>query len=560
MSSPRSIAPSDRSNVAIEACSLAEEASAPARILPRERQWWRDAVVYQIYVRSFADSNGDGVGDLRGVLSKLDHCAWLGVDTLWLSPIHPSPNEDWGYDVSDYFGVAPELGTLADFDALVAAAGERGIRMILDLVPNHTSDRHPWFLASRAGRSAAERDRYVWADGRAPGEPPNNWVSSFGGPAWTYDPASGQWYLHHFLASQPDLDWWSSKVRRSFEDVMRFWFDRGVAGFRIDVCHMIFKDRELRDNPPATDDDPPFLRMLGQRLVYDSMRPETHALLRSWRAIADSYATPRLLLGETYVFDLDDLASFYGEGDELHLAFNMPFLHSPFEAPALRAVVDATEKRLGADHWPVWTLSNHDLSRFPSRWCDGDERKIRCALVLLFALRGTPVLYYGDEIGMVDTPIPRKELRDPVGKRFWPSGRGRDPARTPMPWTGVPGAGFTSSGTRPWLRIGTTERNVADQREERGSILGFCRALIALRRTTPDLRSGAYAPIAAPPDVWAWRRGERHLAALNLGREAATLEGIRGTIVVGTECSRAGEIIDGRLRVPANEAVIVAFR
>jgi alpha-glucosidase len=285
-----------------------------------DRDWWRDAVLYQVYVRSFADGNGDGIGDLRGLTGRLDHLAWLGVDAIWLSPIHPSPNADWGYDVTDYDGVHSELGTLDDLDTLIAEGHRRHIRVLLDLVPNHTSDRHPWFVDARSSRTAAHRDWYVWEDSRADGSPPNNWVSSFGGPAWTYDHSTGQCYLHHFLASQPDLNWWNAGVGAEFDGILKRWFDRGIAGVRIDVCHMIVKDRELRDNPPATEDDPPFLRLLGQRQVYDSGQPELHEVLRRWRAIAEAYDPPRLLLGETYVFDLADLASFYGSGNELALA------------------------------------------------------------------------------------------------------------------------------------------------------------------------------------------------------------------------------------------------
>ena len=524
------------------------------------RTWWKDAVLYQIYVRSFADSNGDGIGDLRGIIGKLDHLAWLGVDALWLSPIHPSPDEDWGYDVADYLAVHPELGTLADFDELVAAADRRGMRVLLDLVPNHTSDRHAWFLDARSGRDAQHRDRYVWADGKADGSPPNNWVSSFGGPAWTHDAESGQWYLHHFLASQPDLDWWNPDVRRSFEDILRFWLDRGAAGFRIDVCHMIVKDRWLRDNPPATDQDPPFVRLLGQRLVHDSMQPEVHDVLRSWRTIADGYTPPRLLLGETYVFDLDDLASFYGEGDELHLAFNIPFVHGTFDADALRTIVEATEHRLGPDAWPVWNLSSHDSSRYATRWCGGDSRKIRCALLLLLALRGTVVLYYGDEIGMPDTPIPREELRDPVGKRFWPASPGRDPGRTPMHWSAAPGAGFTEPGSAPWLRLGDAAAcNVAAQRDDPHSILSFCQRLLALRRRSSELRRAAFHPLPSPARTIAWRRGDRYVIAINLADEPAMLAVGRGTIAFATESGRDGEVVGESLRLPPWQGAIVAL-
>jgi alpha-glucosidase len=290
------------------------------------------------------------------------------------------------------------------------------------------------------------------------------------------------------------------------------------------------------------------------------MQPELHDLLRSWRRIADGYSPKRLLLGETYVFDLADLASFYGQGDELHLAFNMPFLHTPFDVGVLRAIVEETEARIGPDHWPVWTLSSHDISRFPSRWCAGDPRKIRCALLLLFGLRGTPVLYYGDEIGMPDTPIPREELRDPVGKRFWPASAGRDPARTPMPWSAAPGAGFTREGVRPWLRLGDASAcNVAAQRSDPGSVLHLCRDLIALRRSTA-LANGRFVPLGSPPGTWAWQRGDDHVVALNLGDETATLEQARGRIVIATERGRDGERVGEALRLAPWQGVIVERR
>jgi alpha-glucosidase len=514
-------------------------------------------VIYQIYVRSFADSDGDGVGDLRGILAKLDHLEWLGVDAIWLSPIHPSPDDDWGYDVADYFGVHPQLGRPGDLDELIAAAGRRGIGVILDLVPNHTSDRHPWFVDGRSSRDSAHRDWYVWADGRRDGMPPNNWVSSFGGPAWSYDEATRQWYLHHFLSSQPDLNWWNPSVRDAFDAILRHWFDRGAAGLRIDVCHMIVKDRELRDNPPATDDDPAFLRLLGQRQTFDSGLPELHEVLRHWRRIADEYAPPRMLLGETYVFDLDQLASYYGAGDELSLAFNMPFLFAPFEAEALRKIIADTEARLGSDHWPVWTMSNHDVSRFATRWCQGDARKARCALLLLLALRGTAVLYYGDEIGIQDAPIPFAELRDPVGKRFWPSVPGRDPARTPLPWNASAGAGFTSAKT-PWLRIGEDRsRNVAAQRDDAASELHLCRDLIALRRAHEELRHGDSAAVPSPPGVLAWRRGGRFLVAVNLTDVPSSLSTTQGRVRIGTDRNRDGQVANGMLSLQPWEGVVM---
>ena len=313
--------------------------------------WWRDGVLYQIYPRSFADSDGDGIGDLRGILARLDHLEWLGVDGIWLNPTMPSPNDDWGYDVSDYRAVHPDLGTLADLDALVAAAGERGIVVLLDLVPNHTSDRHEWFADAASGRDARRRDFYVWADPRPDGSPPNNWRSNFGGSAWQLHAPTGQYYLSNFLPSQPDLNWWNDDVREEFDDVLRFWFARGIAGFRIDVCHAIVKDRELRDDPAATPDDHPLIRKRGHKQAFSMNRPEVHDVLRRWRALADGQDPQRILVGETYVLDLDGLMPYYGQGeDELQLAFNFLFVHSELEADSLRAIVEGVEEKLPALH------------------------------------------------------------------------------------------------------------------------------------------------------------------------------------------------------------------
>ncbi len=526
----------------------------------RGTPWWRDGIVYQIYPRSFASSARSGSGDLAGVVERLDHLAWLGVDGIWLNPTMPSPNADWGYDVADYCGVHPDFGDLAALDRLVAEAGRRGMRVLLDLVPNHSSDRHPWFEESRASPGSPRRGWYVWADGQAPGRPPNNWRSVFdGGPAWTLDDRSGQWYLHNFLESMPDLDWWCDEVRDAFDGILRFWFDRGVAGVRIDVAHGIVKDRLLRDNPPAGEADPPHVRAAGQRPVYNMNRPEGHDVLRRWRALADAHPGSPVLVGETHVFDLERLAGFYGNGDdELHLAFNFPFIAAPFEAAALADVVERTEALLPAAAWPAWTGSNHDVGRFPSRWCGGEEARIRCALLLLLTLRGTPFLYYGDEIGMADVDVPRERLRDPVGVRGWPKTRGRDGCRTPMQWTGEPGAGFAADGREPWLPLGANgERNVADQRRDPGSTLHLCRDLIAQRRRLVDLRRGAYRRLPAPDGAWAYARGERCAVALNLSDGAVTVEGLHGALLVATRRERDGEALSGSLRLgPAEGALI----
>jgi alpha-glucosidase len=433
----------------------------------REEPWWKTAVLYQIYPRSFADSDADGIGDLEGVIDHLDHLQWLGIDGIWLSPITVSPNADWGYDVADYRAVQPDLGTMETFDRMVAAADARGIRVLLDIVPNHTSEQHPWFVDSRSSRTSHKRDWYVWADPAPDGAVPNNWVSSFGGPGWTIDPTTGQFYLHNHLVEQPDLNWWNEEVRTEFDAIFRFWFDRGVAGFRIDVCNIIIKDAELRDNPPATEDDDFEAQLFGQRPVYNGNRPEVHDVIRRWRTLAESYDAPRVLIGETPV-KIEELAVYYGNGqDELHLAFNFPFITAPFDAAVMRQIVDDAESLLPAGAWPAWTGSNHDMSRFSSRWAEDDSRKARLALLMLLSLRGTPVLYQGDEIGLGDIPVAHEDMRDPLGVLYWPAYAGRDAMRTPMPWRQGPGGGFTAPGTRPWLPMGPTgEHNVEQQRSD----------------------------------------------------------------------------------------------
>jgi alpha-glucosidase len=498
-----------------------------------KHDWWRESVLYQVYPRSFADSNGDGIGDLAGVVSKLDYLEWLGVDGVWLNPIHPSPNVDWGYDVADYTGVHPDLGTPDDVDRLVSEAGRRGIRVLLDLVPNHTSDQHPWFR---------ERPQYyVWAD-----EIPNNWRAIIGGgSAWSLDPERGRYYLHNFAPEQPDLDWWNPDVRAEFERILRFWLDRGVAGFRIDVAHALIKDRQLRDDLPATEDDDSDTRRHGLRRVYSMNRPETHEILRDWRRLVDAYEPPRVLVGEAFVTDAAAWARFYGSGsDELNLAFSFPLVFAELDAQQMRAVVVETEAALPAEALPCWIGSNHDVGRLATRWCDGDESLARCALLLLVTLRGTPCLYCGDELALVDGRVPPDRVLD----RHDPP---RDPTRTPMPWT-------RDGGWRnPWLPLEDTSRNVEDQRSDPASTLNFTRDLLALRRRLPDLRRGVYEDMPAPAGAWAWRRGEGVVVGLNLGSEPVEIDGVEGAVALATDRAREGKRIAGRLRLEPAEGAVV---
>jgi alpha-glucosidase len=523
--------------------------------------WWQGAVLYQLYVRSWRDSNGDGYGDISGIIEQLDHLSWLGIDGLWLSPTMPSPDADWGYDVSDYTGVHPELGTLGDLDALIAEAGRRGIRVLLDLVPNHTSSAHPWFIDAASGRDAAHRDYYVWADPAPGGAPPNNWLDSTGKPAWQWHAETGQYYLHNFLPAQPDLNWWQPAVHAEFRQILEFWFNRGVAGFRIDVAHGLYKDAELRDNPPlpmpaTTTGSDPLAGRFGQRPVYSANRPETHSVYRDWRKIADSYSPPRLLLGETWTGDLANLASYYGDDDELQLGFNFPVVFARFPAE-LPDLVDQTLAALPPGACPVWTGSNHDVGRFPSRWCDGDPACIRLALLILLTLPGATVLYYGDEIGMTDVTVPAELERDPMTNAHSPQGQ-RDRARTPMRWNAEPGGGFTGPAVTPWLPIGPAAVNVANQRDEPDSVLSLCRRLIELRHNElghGELSHGelsrreqgrglaGYRRLASPPGVWTYAAGTL-LVTANLGATPAAMPGVMagnaGEILLRTGPAAAG--------------------
>jgi alpha-glucosidase len=520
--------------------------------------WWRDGVLYQIYPRSFADANGDGIGDLRGIIARLDHLEWLGIDGIWLNPTMPSPNKDWGYDVADYCAVDPDLGTLEDLDALIEEAGTRGIRVLLDLVPNHTSDQHEWFQDALSGRDARHRDFYVWADPKPDGSPPNNWLSNFGGPAWTFHEPTGQYFLHNFLAEQPDLNWWSEEVRAAFDEILRFWYRRGIAGFRIDVCHAIVNDAELRDDPPPGPDDHPYIQRQELKQVYSMNRPELHDVLRRWRAVSDEEDPPRMLVGETYVLDLESLIPFYGRNDELNLAFNFLFVHADLDAAQLRAIVEGVEAMLPEGSWPVYTGSNHDAGRLTTRWAQDDPRRARAALLLLLTLRGTPFLYYGDELALPDVPQDPETALDPVARRTGDPADNRDVCRTPMPWSDEPGGGFTDAAATPWLPFGDlAANNVADQREDPDSTLRLTRELIALRRDREDLRGGGYETLDAPDGAWAYRRGDGTAVALNLSDAPVSVGGIEGTVLAGTDRGRGGAVFDGALA--PWEGVVVAL-
>ncbi|MBN1666319.1 MAG: DUF3459 domain-containing protein [Anaerolineales bacterium] len=479
------------------------------------RPWWQTAVIYQIYPRSFKDTSGNGIGDLRGIIEKLDYLSeTLGVDAIWLSPFYPSPMVDFGYDVADYCDVHPMFGSLADFDVLLAEAHRRDLRVIIDWVPNHSSDQHPWFQQSRASLDNPKRNWYVWRAARPDGSPPNNWLAVFGGSAWEFDSLTGQYYLHSFTKEQPDLNWRNPEVRAAMFDVIRFWLERGVDGFRVDVAHFVMKDPQLRNNPPSAPGETEFHRSHGDYdsliHLYDKGHPDAHAVYRDFRAILDQYSAPneRLSVGEIHIFDWAEWTSYYGnpkDGLEFHMPFNFSLLNTPWTAQAVRQKVDGLEANLPEWAWPNYVLGNHDEGRLASRY--GIEQA-RVAGLLLLTLRGTPTLYYGDEIGMTDVEIPPAQQMDPYGKHV--PEHGRDRCRTPMQWDPGPLAGFSPPGTpTTWLPLAPDyeQVNVASQLHRPGSMLSFYRGLFALRRNWPALQVGDYQPLEGlPAQCFGYRR------------------------------------------------------
>ncbi len=525
--------------------------------------WWQTGVIYEIYPRSFQDSDGDGVGDLAGVIERLDYLAdVLGVEAIWLAPFYPSPMADFGYDVADYCDVDPLFGDLATFDRLLEAAHGRGLRVIVDWVPNHTSDRHPWFLESRSFRGSAKRHWYVWRD-PGPHGPPNNWLSALGGSAWEWDEATEQYYLHSFLPQQPDLNWRNPEVEEVMLETLRFWLDRGVDGFRVDVAHFVMKDPELRDNPPNPQPSGwmglhPVREYDRQLHLYDRGHPDVHEVYRKVRRLLDSYRPDRVGIGEIHLFEWPEWVSYYGINDEFHLPFNFALLAAPWEAWAVRQVVDSLEAALPEGAWPNYVLGNHDEARLASRL---GECQARVAALLLLTLRGTPTLYYGDELGMSDLLIPSRLQQDPF-ERHEP-GRGRDGSRAPMPWDGERNFGFSSG--KPWLPLpdDAAELNVAAQLVDSRSILSLYRRLLDYRRSNPALRWGTYRPLEVPASCFAYLRqaeGPTVLVALNFeaGRQHICLPGLgTGKLVLSSHLDRDGPVDCDDLVLRADEGVVV---
>jgi alpha-glucosidase len=525
--------------------------------------WWQHGIIYQIYPRSFKDSNGDGIGDLPGITSKLDYLRWLGVDAIWLSPIYPSPMADFGYDITNYTDVHPLFGTLEDLDTLLHQAHQRDLKLILDFVPNHTSDEHPWFQQARESRTNEKRDWYIWRDPAPGGGPPNNWMSRFGGPAWQFDEPTGQYYLHMYDVKQPDLNWHNPQVRKTMFDVMRFWLDRGVDGFRVDALEVLLKDEQFRDNPVNPlwkPGDPPNTRLL-EHYVVD--QPGMHDIMREMRALTESYSQ-RVLIGELYL-PLERLMPYYGEQlDEIHLPFNFQFVTMPtWEASTIRQAVEDYEAALPQGSWPNWVLGNHDRTRIATRV--GPEQA-RLAQMLLLTLRGTPTLYYGDEIGMHDGDIPPERISDPMAKNMPESGLGRDPVRTPMQWDRSPNAGFCPPATEPWLPLPTDypQINVEIEREDPHSMLTLTRRLIKLRRSRSALSTGSYRPIEDVPDgcfVYLRQSSDQgYLIALNFANSEQSLSlptlG-KGHILLSTSLDRQEPVDSGNFRLRAYEGCII---
>ncbi len=579
-------------------------------------QWWQTGVIYQVYPRSFQDTDGDGVGDLNGIVARLDYLAGLGITAVWISPVYPSPMADFGYDVADYTGIDPLFGSLNDFDGLLAAAHAKGLRLILDFVPNHTSDRHPWFEASRSSRDDPKRGWYLWRDPAPPAGPedqrpeqeryPNNWTSQFGGPAWTWDEGTQQFYLHSFLREQPDLNWRNREVREAVFAALRFWLDRGVDGFRMDVLWLLIKDDQFRDNPPNPDFHPGLQDNARFLPVHNTDQPGTHAVVREMRTLLDTYGptlrpaleptlreaqslaadrsqrpSNRVLIGEIYL-PLAELVRYYGgspvqsggteghapqtpELDGANLPFNFHLIQTEWKAAAIAGIITRYESLLPPGAWPNYVLGNHDQPRLASRI---GSAQARVAAMLLLTLRGTPTLYYGDELGMEDVPIASDQVRDPAEKNEPGKGRGRDPERSPMLWVEASNAGFCPPDATPWLPLmrDWPTRNAAKQRTDAKSLFSLYRRLLALRRQHDTLHAGGIAEVFAEGTLLRFRRtglpgGEStdFQVLLNLGTEPVTTHCAAGKVILTTLLDGAGSDTGGEVTVEGGEGQLVAL-
>ena len=521
--------------------------------------WWQRGIIYEVYPRSFMDSDADGVGDLAGLISRLDYLRWLGVDAVWLSPIFPSPMKDFAYDVAGYTAIDPLFGTSADFDHLIQAAHARDLRIILDFVPNHSSDQHPWFIESRSARDNPKRDWYIWHDPAPDGRPPNNWLSCFGGSAWECDPHTGQYYYHAFLREQPDLNWRNPEVVEAMLNALRFWLERSVDGIRVDVLWHLIKDDEFRDNPPNLnwrEGMDPYNRLVP---LYTTDRPEVHGVIAQMRRLVDQYDA-RVLIGEIYL-PIDRLVKYYGTDlNGVHLPFNFELLLTRWRSGDIARIIAEYEAALPKRGWPNWVLGNHDRPRIASRV---GSAQARLAAMLLLTLRGTPTLYYGDEIGMRDVRIPPDKIRDPFEKNVPGRGLGRDPQRTPMQWSAAQNAGFTDG--EPWLPIAKDHvlANVETQRDDPNSMLTLYHQLIDLRRGDPALEVGSFELVTAKRDllVYIRRAGKRaFLIALNFGQEPTSIDVLdkakSAQIALSTHFDRVGEYVRAGCKLRGGEGLV----
>lgn len=485
--------------------------------------WWRDGVIYQLYPRSFADSDGDGIGDLPGIIGKLDYLADLGIDAIWLSPINPSPDADFGYDVSNYKDIDPKYGTMADFAVLVEQAHQRGIHIIMDLVLNHSSEEHPWFIESRSSLDNPKRDWYIWRENpKGKHLPPNNWQAIFGGKGWEYDERTKQWYYHMFTRQQPDLNWRNPEVYAEMMDTFRFWADRGVDGFRLDVFNEYFKDAQFRDNPKKLGRRP----FDSQIHLYDSNQPEMMKVVADIRALLDQYPE-RYSVGETFMSTPKKAAAYCGP-DKLHATFDFELLFDPWNPARFLQTILRREENLAPGAWPNYVLNNHDNPRSATRYhAPEDDAKLKAAAAILMTLRGTPFLYAGEEIGMRDIHVSRSEMQDPLGIHYWPIPVGRDGARSPMQWNSKENAGFTTG--KPWLKVHPNyiTRNAEAQQADPNSLFNFYKTLMKIRKAHPVLQKGMFIPLNHDPQrVLAYLRKDSEqsvLVAVNFSRRPSKL-------------------------------------
>lgn len=524
--------------------------------------WWRDGIIYQIYPRSFADGNGDGIGDLIGITGKLDYLADLGIDAIWLSPIYPSPDVDFGYDVSNYRDIDPKYGTMADFDRLVVEAHKRKIHIVMDMVLNHTSDQHPWFLQSRSSKDNPYRDWYIWRDGKKPGKSPNNWQAVFGGKAWEYDQATDQYYYHMFCPQQPDLNWRNPAVRQEIMNTFRFWLGKGVDGFRLDVFNEYFKDAQFRDNPFKFGIRP----FDWQQHKFDYDQPEVMDVVAEIRSILDAYPD-RYVVGETFLPTPETAVKYVGNG-KFHAAFDFRLLASKWDAARYLSIIQYWDGLHTGDMWPNYVLDNHDNPRSATRFGRGeDDERMKVAAALQLTLRGTPYLYYGEEIGMRDIHLKRSEIMDPIGKRYWPFHKGRDGCRSPMQWSGEQNAGF--SNAKPWLKVNPDYllRNVELQKADPRSLLNFYRELIRIRRGSSALCRGMFQVLTFDPRrLIAYLRqdmDETVLVVLNFGKRkvkfafGADLRLSQWTMLLSSKGYKQPRIEKGWMYLDGEEACVL---